>query len=364
MKINKLIFVLFLSLAQSNDDMMKMFVPQGQPFSFDCQDDESVYFGKTVDDWSELQDGDMNLKFQYVSKENLLRVRSEAATPDQIGFYGCRKATWSSTTMNVIHQLISSGNYLTRIIFIRTDRFLFSDVQMFYWNFICHGPLGGCERTDDYFDRQKSSFQVADQVEVEFFCCASAVGHDHLDIQMNPVGFFRSKIDVDQKQQADGSIAICAHQKTRFQHSIYQKLEYLNCQLLADQRALSKISISIMINGFSSSFVREIENLFFSFRTGHFAEISSSSLATAHCTECKHVLSWSRSGKIASEIFHRFVSTVQIDGTETKSIVSGRNIAIILGSIVSVMLIIGLVLFLWCRRRRLQNKTKSKSWRR
>ena len=78
-------------------------------------------------------------------------------------------------------------------------------------------------------------------------------------------------------------------------------------------------SVSITINGFSSSLLSCSGKFpFFPCRTGHFAEISSSSVATSDCTKRKHVLFCSRSIKIASEIFHGFVSILFVQKNKTE----------------------------------------------
>lgn len=111
------VFTFTLTSCSYGEEIERMVVPQGQPFSFDCQDDESVYFGKQLDKWSELQNSDLNLNFRYLTKENTLRVTSEAAQADQVGFYACRKDTWTSTSMNIIYQLILAGKQCSVLAF-------------------------------------------------------------------------------------------------------------------------------------------------------------------------------------------------------------------------------------------------------
>lgn len=91
------------------NEIEQIIVAENQPFSFDCQNDESVYFGSTLNNWSELHDGDFDLNFRYLNDENLLRIQTTNAQKKHVGFYGCRKATWTSTAMNVVYQLIFAG---------------------------------------------------------------------------------------------------------------------------------------------------------------------------------------------------------------------------------------------------------------
>ena len=88
------------------------------------------------------------------------------------------------------------------------------DVQSFYWTYICHGPAGSCERSDDPTDETLSTFEVADQTNVDLFCCASVTGYKNVNINMNQIGEIRGNIDVKQKQELDGSWVVCANQHT------------------------------------------------------------------------------------------------------------------------------------------------------
>jgi hypothetical protein len=86
----------------------------GQSFSFDCKIDESIYFGRRLDEWSEIEDNNdkysyLNLKFNYLNEENILRITSDSAQLDHIGYYGCRKPIWTTTSMNRIYHLILAG---------------------------------------------------------------------------------------------------------------------------------------------------------------------------------------------------------------------------------------------------------------
>jgi hypothetical protein len=104
-----LIVHLLIGFVKS-DQIEQMVVPEGQPFSFDCDQDELVYFARQPPDWSRIQDQEFDLHFQYLNKEQLVRVVAKAAQPKHVGFYGCRKATWTSADMSVVYELKLAGN--------------------------------------------------------------------------------------------------------------------------------------------------------------------------------------------------------------------------------------------------------------
>jgi hypothetical protein len=96
----------------------------GQPFSFDCNQDDSVFFGQQLDEWSEIQENNdqhayLNLKFNYLNKDNILRVTSDSAHSQNTGYYGCRKSSWTTTSMNRIYQVILAGK--KNILLIKID---------------------------------------------------------------------------------------------------------------------------------------------------------------------------------------------------------------------------------------------------
>jgi hypothetical protein len=96
------------------EDILRVVIPQGQPFSFDCQSDESVYFGRKLNQWSEIEENNeiylyLNLNLIYVTKENVLRVSSDSAESKHVGFYACRKPNWKSASMNTVYQFILAG---------------------------------------------------------------------------------------------------------------------------------------------------------------------------------------------------------------------------------------------------------------
>jgi hypothetical protein len=112
-----MLYVLLFNLIISGlwcQDIERVVVPRGEPFAFDCQQDESVYFGRQLNQWSEIQENDENyshlkLNFNHLIKEDVLRVGSDSAGSEHIGFYGCRKATWTTASMSSIYQLILAG---------------------------------------------------------------------------------------------------------------------------------------------------------------------------------------------------------------------------------------------------------------
>ena len=58
-----MLYLLFFNLIISGfwcQDIEKVVIPQGEPFSFDCQLDESVYFGRRLNEWTEIQENNEN----------------------------------------------------------------------------------------------------------------------------------------------------------------------------------------------------------------------------------------------------------------------------------------------------------------
>jgi len=114
-----MLYILLINVIISGlwcQDIERVVVPQGQPFAFDCQPDESVYFGRRLNEWTEIQENNenylyLNLNFNYLTKENILRVTSESAESKHAGFYACRKPTWTTASMNSIYELILAGNF-------------------------------------------------------------------------------------------------------------------------------------------------------------------------------------------------------------------------------------------------------------
>ena len=233
-------------------EIERLVIPRGQPFAFDCQSDESVYFGRRLDQWMEIVENNENyiyldLNFNYLNEEKILRVTAGSAESKHVGFYACRKATWTSTSMNSIYQLILAGNERNGI-FVFLEAF-FEDVSSFYWTYICHGPIGSCQRSEDSIDENSSRFEVADQTNVELFCCAAITGYKSVSIQMNSIGDHRGNVQINKKQEPDGSWVICANQQTIFKRTSYYTPETLTCELSVDNRQHSTLSSSIIIKG-------------------------------------------------------------------------------------------------------------------
>ena len=110
-----LIFAVITSTSCKSTKVEQIVASAGEAFSFDCQLEESVFFAKQLDNWSEIQENDkiymsLNLNFNYLTKENILRVTSNSVDPVNLGYYGCRKATWATTDMNRIYKLVIAGN--------------------------------------------------------------------------------------------------------------------------------------------------------------------------------------------------------------------------------------------------------------
>ena len=123
------------------------------------------------------------------------------------------------------------------------------DVQSFYWNSVCHGPIGSCQRTDDLLDENRSEFEVADRTSVELFCCASITGYNNVDIRMNALGENYGSVEVARKQEPDGSAVICASQRTTLKQLPYKNQQTLKCDLLIDGQRHSSLFSVIKIKG-------------------------------------------------------------------------------------------------------------------
>ena len=136
-----------LILPVEMKSMERMTVARGDSFTFDCQIDQSLYFAERLGDWSEILEHDenflfFNMKFDYLDKEKLLRVKIDSAQNQHQLYFGCRKANWASTSMSQIYQIIVAGKFccsMTRSLTIRTkfcltvrsiDLFLFSFISL------------------------------------------------------------------------------------------------------------------------------------------------------------------------------------------------------------------------------------------
>lgn len=92
----------------------RIIVDQGQPFTFDCQYDESVFFSRRLNEWLEIQKDNqyysyLKLDFNYIIKENILRVTSNAAEAKNVGYYTCGKPEDRTTSKNTIYQIVIRG---------------------------------------------------------------------------------------------------------------------------------------------------------------------------------------------------------------------------------------------------------------
>jgi hypothetical protein len=82
----------------------------GQAFSFDCKSGDSVYFGRRLGDWSSIQENDnkypyLQLNFNALINENILRISSDSAHSEHSGYYACGQ----SKSMNRVYHLILAG---------------------------------------------------------------------------------------------------------------------------------------------------------------------------------------------------------------------------------------------------------------
>lgn len=89
-------------------------VSPGEPFSFDCNKDDSVYFAQQINDWIEIKNQDstyshLNLNFIIVHRENVLRVKSNSADAANVGYYGCRRSSTKQSSMSRVYQVILAG---------------------------------------------------------------------------------------------------------------------------------------------------------------------------------------------------------------------------------------------------------------
>ena len=113
MKYSLLIFVLWI-FESSCQRAEQVLVEYGQSFSFDCKLDESIYFGRRLGQWSDIRENadqyaSLNLKYHLLKNEKILRVIGDSAQSQHVGYYGCRKPTWSSSSMTRVYQLIIAG---------------------------------------------------------------------------------------------------------------------------------------------------------------------------------------------------------------------------------------------------------------
>ncbi|CAF2188593.1 unnamed protein product [Rotaria magnacalcarata] len=212
----------------------QIIVPTGESFSFDCRIDDSVYFAHKLNEWSEIQENGekysyLNLNFMYLNQENILRLKSNAADSQHIGYYGCRRSTERRHEMNRIYRLI------------------LADIDSFYWSYICHAQPGACIRFDDPTDETQSTFEVADKTKVDLFCCASVSGYTNININMNQIGDNQNKITIKRKQELDGSWVVCATQHTLLQRTYSRAPETFTCELLIDDQVYSSFYSAVIL---------------------------------------------------------------------------------------------------------------------
>ncbi|CAF1049256.1 unnamed protein product [Rotaria sordida] len=221
------IFILIISDSWCRN-IEKTIVPIGESFSFNCHQDESVYFARQLHDWSEIQNNDnrysyLNLNIININEENVLRITINSANSQNTGYYGCSSSKSRRQSMSRTYQLIVA------------------DVDLFYWSYICHGQPGACMTFNDPSDETRSTFEVADQTYVDLFCCTSVTGYEHVNIKMTPVGEIRDRITIKRNQELDGSWVVCANQHTVFKRTSSRYPERLTCELVIDNRVHSSL---------------------------------------------------------------------------------------------------------------------------
>lgn len=113
--IKESLLILFLWIVDSSCQRTEQIVVEyGQPFSFDCKSDQSIYFGRRLGQWSDIRENleqfsSFNLKFDSLKTENIIRVSSDSAQSQHVGYYACRKPSWTTSSMTRVYQLIIPG---------------------------------------------------------------------------------------------------------------------------------------------------------------------------------------------------------------------------------------------------------------
>jgi len=92
---------------------------------------------------------------------------------------------------------------------------------------------------------------------MELFCCASVTGYKNVNLYMNQVGDIRGSVEVNKKQELDGSWVVCANQRTILRRTPYLKQQTLTCELLTDDRRHSTLSSVIIMKGDENLIVNE-----------------------------------------------------------------------------------------------------------
>jgi len=114
--ISDIVIFILISSTVFCQEIERAVIADGQAFQFDCRLDESIYFARQLNDWKEITENDetyvyLNLKYTHLSNENVLRVTVDSAQSKHVGFYACRKASWTSTAMSSIYQLTLAGKF-------------------------------------------------------------------------------------------------------------------------------------------------------------------------------------------------------------------------------------------------------------
>jgi len=240
----QVIFLVVILSSISSQKVEQISVKLGQTLSFDCKTDELVYFGPQLNEWSEIKedDNDLNLKFTQLNQGNILRITSDSVDSFHTGFYACRKPVWTTTAMSRIYKVTVAGKCEKKTTTTYFDFLL--DVDAFYWTYVCHGAAGSCARSGD-----DSRFEVADETNVDLFCCATVIGYKNVKINMNQIGNLREKIYVKQKQDVDGSLVICSNQHTFLSRTSTRNSRGLTCELILDGQVYTTISTNIVMKG-------------------------------------------------------------------------------------------------------------------
>ena len=74
---------------------------------------------------------------------------------------------------------------------------------------------------------------------------------------MNQIGNYRGNVEVNKKQELDGTWVICADQRTILKRTPYNKQQTLICELTLDNRQHSTLSSLIIIKGDWSYLLKE-----------------------------------------------------------------------------------------------------------
>lgn len=76
---------------------------------------------------------------------------------------------------------------------------------------------------------------------------------------MNSIGENTRPVEIERKQEFDGSSVICAQQRTKFLRRIYQNQQTLTCQLFVNNQPFSTLTSSIFLKD-QRSFLPSVEN--------------------------------------------------------------------------------------------------------